>query len=76
MRLLALLDTLSQLDADSVADIAGPTWHKMRGMRNRLVHGYTSVSRRILIQTVENELTPLETALERRLASLTKTDRH
>ncbi len=34
-------------------------WHLMRGMRNRLVHTYFSVSPRILWDTIHQDLPPL-----------------
>ncbi|BEQ14453.1 HepT-like ribonuclease domain-containing protein [Desulfoferula mesophila] len=38
-------------------------WHKMSGMRNRLVHGYAEVDMSLVWDTVQNDLPPLETSL-------------
>jgi uncharacterized protein with HEPN domain len=38
-------------------------WHLMRGMRNRLVHTYFSVSPKILWDTIHQDLPPLALAL-------------
>jgi uncharacterized protein with HEPN domain len=38
-------------------------WHLMRGMRNRLVHTYFSVSPKLLWDTIHQDLPPLAKAL-------------
>ncbi|NJN84971.1 MAG: DUF86 domain-containing protein [Caldilineaceae bacterium] len=38
-------------------------WHLMRGMRNRLVHGYFTVDEQIMWDTVKTDLPPLAEAL-------------
>ena len=35
-------------------------WHKMTGMRNRLVHGYAEVNMAVVWDTLRNDLPPLE----------------
>lgn len=35
-------------------------WHKMTGMRNRLVHGYAEVNMYMVWDTIQNDLPPLE----------------
>jgi uncharacterized protein with HEPN domain len=39
-------------------------WRQIRGMRNRLVHGYYEVDLNIVWDTVEHNLAPLVAALE------------
>jgi uncharacterized protein with HEPN domain len=43
-------------------------WHLMRGMRNRIVHGYFSVDERILWDTIQNDLPALQEHLQRLIA--------
>ena len=38
-------------------------WHKMTGMRNRLVHGYAEIDMSIVWDTIQNDLPPLEVSL-------------
>lgn len=38
-------------------------WHLMRGMRNRLIHTYFSVSPKILWDTIHQDLPPLDDTL-------------
>ncbi len=39
-------------------------WHLMRGMRNRLVYTYFTVSPRILWDTIHQDLPPLAESLQ------------
>ena len=47
----------------------GVPWHLMRGMRNRIVHGYFSVDEQIMWDTLKTDLPDLVTELEVLLAS-------
>lgn len=40
-------------------------WHKARGMRNRLVHGYDRIDLVVLRHTITDDLPPLIAELER-----------
>ena len=40
-------------------------WHQVVGMRNRLIHGYDQVDLHILWDTIEIDLPPLITELEK-----------
>ena len=40
------------------------TWHKMSGMRNRLIRGYFDVDQEVVWETVTRELPPLIAQLE------------
>lgn len=44
------------------------SWHEMRGMRNFVVHEYFGVSDRILWDTIQNNLPPLESLLKKVIA--------
>ncbi len=59
MRLVACLDALGQLDEGRLNAVFGGGWHLMRGMRNRLVHGYATFDADFIRHTVRVELTPL-----------------
>jgi len=45
-------------------------WQKIVSMRNRLIHGYDVVDASLVWKTVEEELSPLLTQLDRILAGL------
>ncbi len=47
--------------------MSGIPWELVRGMRNRLVHGYDDIDVRVVHQTVVEDLPPLIAALERAL---------
>ena len=40
-------------------------WHQIVGMRNRLIHGYDQIDLHILWDTIEDDLPPLITELEK-----------
>lgn len=40
-------------------------WHLMRAMRNRMVHVYFQVDEKLMWDTVQNDLPPLEEALKK-----------
>lgn len=42
-------------------------WPQIVGMRNRLIHGYDSIDRRLLWDTIQTDLPPLIAALEAEL---------
>jgi len=44
-------------------------WQGIRGMRNRLIHGYDSIDEQIVYRTLTNRLPPLIADLERALAT-------
>jgi uncharacterized protein with HEPN domain len=45
-------------------------WSVVRGMRNRVVHGYFAVDPTIVWDTIQNDLTPLKQQLEDLLRNL------
>ena len=68
LRLAAMIDSLNRLPASTLDDYFGATWGLMRGMRNRIVHGYMTVNASIIRVTVSDELPEIERALNRALA--------
>jgi uncharacterized protein with HEPN domain len=57
-------EAASAVGAETVARYPQIPWRQIRGMRNRLVHGYYEVDLNIVWDTVENNLAPLLAALE------------
>jgi uncharacterized protein with HEPN domain len=55
---------------DQVAAHPEIPWPLMRGMRNRIVHGYYQVDANVVWDTCENDLTPLVEPLRKLLANL------
>jgi len=70
LRLAAAVDALGQLEPDFRDRIAHGHWEQMRGMRNRIAHGYASVSPTIVKTTVDNELPQLVARSSALLAEL------
>lgn len=69
MRLAAMIDSLSALPPDVLANLFGGTWPAMRGMRNRIAHGYHTVNPDVLRITVSAELPHIRKTIEHRLHS-------
>ena len=52
MRLSAGVEALGALDPDTRTRLLGDQWPRMRGMRNRIAHGYGFIDDTIVRQTV------------------------
>lgn len=59
LRLAAAIDTLAALQDGTRDQYFGPTWAVMKGMRNRIVHGYLLVDPQIVARTVEQDVPDL-----------------
>ena len=57
-------EAASAVGTETVARYPQIPWRQIRGMRNRLVHGYYEIDLNIVWDTVENNLAPLAAALE------------
>ncbi len=57
MRLVAMIDALNRISDGVVNECLGGDWVLMRGIRNRIVHGYMSVDPEVVRVTVTEELT-------------------
>jgi uncharacterized protein with HEPN domain len=53
------------ISAETIARYPEIPWRQLRGMRNRLVHGYYEVDLDVVWDTVSHNLNPLLMALER-----------
>ncbi len=53
------------ISVETTASFPGIPWRQIRGMRNRLVHGYYEVDLDVVWNTVAHNLGPLLAALER-----------
>ncbi|WP_314906602.1 HepT-like ribonuclease domain-containing protein [Propionibacterium acidifaciens] len=67
MRLSAGIETLTHVDDVVLMRILGEQWRSMRGMRNRLAHGYAFIDAVVVRTTVERNLPPVVEALESHL---------
>nr|WP_314890137.1 HepT-like ribonuclease domain-containing protein [Actinomyces oris] len=63
MRLSAGVEALGALDPDTRTRLLGDQWPRMRGMRNRIAHGYGFIDDTIVRQTVLVNLPPVVEAL-------------
>lgn len=57
-------EAASQLPDEFVEKHPDVEWHKMIGMRNRLIHGYFGVSTAIVWETIQQHLPVLRDQLE------------
>jgi len=57
-------EAASKLPDDFVAQHPDVAWHKIIGMRNRLIHGYFGVSTAIVWETIQQHLPVLRDQLE------------
>ena len=67
LRLSSMLDVLARLPEDSLEEMFGAVWPAMRGLRNRIAHGYHLVDLGVLRVTVAQELPLVREAVEARL---------
>ena len=67
---LILGEAVRMLDETTIALCPEIEWHKLRGMRNRLVHEYFDVDSQILWQVASVEALRLKTPLEQLLGKL------
>lgn len=70
LRLMAMLDTLGQLPVDSLYEMFGDDWNLMRGVRNRIVHGYATVDPDVIAETMRSEPPAVRDTIRARLASI------
>ncbi len=56
MRLSAAINTLNRLPDSLKKELFGKNWHYMRGMRNRVAHGYAVIDPDTIRATVVQEL--------------------
>lgn len=68
LRLAAMVDALTGLHSDVLDAMFGPTWKAMRGMRNRIAHGYQSVDAAVIRLTATEEMPRVRALIEARLS--------
>lgn len=70
MRLSAGIESLSRLDEAVGSRAFGDEWHFMRGMRNRIAHGYMLIDPAIITRTIEADVPGIISAIETELRNL------
>ncbi|BAW92043.1 toxin-antitoxin system, antitoxin component family protein [Actinomyces sp. Chiba101] len=70
LRLAAAIDSLARLPQDDLAGMFGDVWHDIKATRNRIVHGYLTVSAEIIDATVAEDLPELRVIIENALAAV------
>ena len=58
-------ESANQISDEVEEEYSHTPWHLMRAMRNRIVHVYFSVDNRLLWDTIQNDLPPLISELEK-----------
>jgi len=69
LRLAAMVDALGRLPGDVLEVMFGDAWAAMRGLRNRIAHGYHAVNADVLRITVTEELQQVRELIEARLGT-------
>jgi uncharacterized protein with HEPN domain len=64
LNLIIIGEAASRIPDDIQTAYPDIPWSFMKAMRNRLVHAYFNVDRRILWDTVQDDLPPLKAALQ------------
>ena len=70
LRLPAAVNLLGRLPEDTLDALFGGQWHAMRGMRNRIAHGYLAIRADVVRATVRDDLPRMREAIEGHLARL------
>ncbi|MCC2591878.1 DUF86 domain-containing protein [Tessaracoccus sp. OS52] len=70
LRLASMIDALNGLPSVLLEDLFGEDWPAMRGLRNRIAHGYHLVAADVLRVTVTQELPAVRESLGRRLSDI------
>nr|WP_250648944.1 MULTISPECIES: HepT-like ribonuclease domain-containing protein [unclassified Actinomyces] len=69
LRISSGIDALGALPAEIRDNLTAGQWPSLRGMRNRIAHGYLGIDEAIIIETVRNDLPVLVGALHRVLVT-------
>ncbi len=69
LRLAAMVDALGRLPGDVLEVMFGDGWAAMRGLRNRIAHGYHAANADVLRITVTEELPQVRALIEARLGT-------
>lgn len=69
LRLAAMIDALGRLPGDVLEVMFGDEWAAMRGLRNRIAHGYHALNTDVLRITVTEELPQVRALIEARLGT-------
>ncbi len=59
MRILAGIEGLAAMSEATRADLVGDMWPDIRGMRNRIAHGYATVEPKFILKTAHEDLPEL-----------------
>lgn len=70
MRLFAGLDALWQLQESVRCEMFGESAHQMRGMRNRIAHGYGTVDAEIIRDTIAVDVPALLSTINARMQAI------
>ena len=70
VRLIEIGEAVRAIDTELLAREPGISWVDVAGMRNHLAHRYFDTAHAIVRATVDHDLPPLVTAVERLLAYL------
>lgn len=69
LRLAAMVDALGRLPGDVLEVMFGDEWAAMRGLHNRIAHGYHALNTDVLRITVTEELPQVRALIEARLGT-------
>lgn len=69
LRLAAAIDALARLPQATAHELFGADWPAMRGLRNRIVHGYGVIRTDVVRITVVSEVPEMTARIESRIAA-------
>lgn len=69
LRLLFVGEAANRLSSESASLVPGVPWPEIRGMRNRLIHGYDSIDLSIVWETAKKDIPHLMAAVESVMAA-------
>ena len=72
-RIAVVCEAASRLPADLQALAPDISWIKIRNMRNHIVHGYWQIDFKVIVETIENDLEPLENTAQRLIELVERT---
>ena len=70
LNFVVLGEAIKKLPSEIIDRTPGVPWREFAGMRDKMVHGYFSVSTSILWETIRNDLPPLASAVKKLLSEL------
>lgn len=66
LRLASVVETLARMSEPVREELFGTEWAQMRGLRNRIAHGYFDIDYKVVLATAQDRLPAIERSLRER----------